>query len=99
MQKASCRCVKLPTDSSDEPIISMPSSELFSCPVCGYGELTTPPYDEFKCAIFEICPSCGTEFGYDDVSTSFVLLQKNWIEKRYALVQQNHSQAHQLGPS
>lgn len=32
----------------------------YPCPVCGYRELEEPPER------FSICPSCGTEFGYDD---------------------------------
>ena len=32
----------------------------FLCPVCGYPEMEDPPER------FEICPSCGTEFGNHD---------------------------------
>lgn len=38
----------------------------YTCPVCGWPELSEPPYDESGCASFEICPCCGVEFGYDD---------------------------------
>ena len=38
----------------------------YTCPVCGWPELSEPPYDEFGSASFEICPCCGVEFGYDD---------------------------------
>ena len=34
------------------------------CPVCGYGFLPDDAMDH------DICPSCGTEFGYDDVTLS-----------------------------
>src|ERR1700722_1795355 len=41
-----------------------------NCPVCGYAKLAEPPYDKTGCASFEICPSCGIEFGYHDASKS-----------------------------
>jgi hypothetical protein len=44
-----------------------------SCPVCAFDGLTKPPVD------FTICPSCGTEFGYDDVGRSFDELRQDWI--------------------
>jgi len=61
----------------------------FSCPVCGFDRLTAPPYDEFNCATFEICPSCGTEFGYDDANVSVAILRQNWIEKGMPWFSQN----------
>lgn len=42
-------------------------SELYACPVCGYGELREPPWDNDSPSD-EICPSCGTQFGYDDAA-------------------------------
>lgn len=36
----------------------------YRCPVCAYDALTTAPVD------LSICPSCGTQFGYDDVGRS-----------------------------
>ena len=36
------------------------------CPVCGWPELSEPPRSESGGASFEICPSCGFEFGFDD---------------------------------
>jgi hypothetical protein len=42
------------------------------CPVCGFG-LDFPPED------FNICPCCGTEFGYDDASRSYSELRKRWL--------------------
>lgn len=38
------------------------------CPVCGYPGLAEPPYNEDGGGSFEICPSCGFEFGFDDQS-------------------------------
>jgi len=42
------------------------------CPVCGYA-VPYPPAD------FHICPSCGTEFGYDDSGTTYEELRNQWI--------------------
>jgi len=50
-----------------------------TCPVCGFGGLTSPAYDNAHCASFEICPSCGTEFGYHDASKSHAQLRRAWI--------------------
>jgi len=44
-----------------------------SCPVCGYDRLTEPPVD------FTICPSCGTEFGYDDAFITHSQLRDKWL--------------------
>jgi len=43
------------------------------CPVCGYS-MEFPPTD------WNICPSCGTEFGYNDVGKSHIDLRRIWIE-------------------
>ena len=45
----------------------------YICPVCAYRELPRPPKS------FLICPSCGTEFGYEDFSTSHDVLRARWI--------------------
>lgn len=49
------------------------------CPVCGYEGLTEAAYDSFGCASFEICDSCGTEFGYDDATRSHLDLRREWV--------------------
>jgi hypothetical protein len=41
--------------------------------------LAQPPYDQHQCASFEVCPSCGTEFGYDDVKRSHAELRNAWL--------------------
>lgn len=43
------------------------SDQFFVCPVCGYPQLTRRPWQEAS-ASHEICPSCGTHFGYDDAA-------------------------------
>ena len=42
------------------------------CPVCGYG-MDDPPED------YNICPSCGTEFGLHDAHTSIAELRAAWL--------------------
>lgn len=49
----------------------------FVCPVCGYNDPASPSFgDEWQ---DEICPSCGTQFGYDDANTSHSDLRQRWI--------------------
>ena len=38
-----------------------------TCPVCGYPDLYEPPWSDGSPSD-EICPCCGTQFGYDDAS-------------------------------
>jgi len=45
----------------------------YLCPVCGYDELQEPPEDH------AVCPSCGTQFGYDDAQTSHAELRQDWV--------------------
>jgi len=59
---------------------SMPN-KTYRCPVCGYPELDTPPYNEQGSASFYICPCCGIEFGYDDAKTSYEELRQRWLER------------------
>ena len=42
------------------------------CPVCGFAL----PY---AAADFHICPSCGTEFGYDDAGRTHAELREAWL--------------------
>jgi hypothetical protein len=42
------------------------------CPVCGYG-MEDPPED------YNICPSCGTEFGLHDTNASIAMLRAAWL--------------------
>jgi hypothetical protein len=42
------------------------------CPVCGYA-MQDPPSD------YNICPSCGTEFGVSDVNSSVEVLRQVWV--------------------
>lgn len=45
----------------------------YTCPVCGFA-MANPPLD------FNICPSCGTEFGNDDVEWTVEQLRAAWFD-------------------
>jgi hypothetical protein len=45
----------------------------YTCPVCFYDRLLTPPQD------YNICDCCGTEFGNDDEFRSYAELRATWI--------------------
>ena len=45
-----------------------------TCTICGYDGLDEPPAD------WSICPSCGTQFGYDDASTTHEELRNRWLK-------------------
>ena len=57
----------------------MTSSRSYTCPVCGFEELDEPAYDSYGYPTFNICPCCGTEFGYDDAKKQHAQLRDNWI--------------------
>ncbi|MBB1179203.1 hypothetical protein DSM05_08560 [Pseudomonas sp. FW305-3-2-15-E-TSA4] len=44
-----------------------------ACPVCKW-ELDFEPTQSF-----EICPCCGTHFGYDDAKATHAELRQKWI--------------------
>lgn len=48
----------------------------YQCPVCGYAKLEDPPCDQ------EICPSCGTQFGYHDLNKSHASLRLQWVRNK-----------------
>ena len=53
-----------------------------ACPICGWPELHEPPRDSDGGASFEICPSCGFEFGFDDDNQglTYVAARLAWVE-------------------
>jgi len=55
------------------------NKQVYVCPVCGYPDLDEAAYDEFGCSSYNICPCCGTEFGYDDSTVIHADLRKKWI--------------------
>jgi hypothetical protein len=44
----------------------------YMCPVCGY-HMEDPPRD------YNICPSCGTEFGSAAASRGYDVLRAEWL--------------------
>lgn len=62
--------------------ILMPNSnQIYVCSVCRYPDLDEPAYDSFGCASYNICPCCGTEFGYDDSTTAHSDLREKWVSE------------------
>jgi ribosome-binding protein aMBF1 (putative translation factor) len=53
-----------------------------SCPVCGFPNLTEPPRAKNGGASFEICPSCGFQFGVsdDDKKISYAEWRATWSQ-------------------
>lgn len=60
-------------------MISVENSQIYLCPVCEYDKLDEPPYDSFGYPTYNMCPCCGTEFGYDDVTKKHSELRNAWI--------------------
>jgi hypothetical protein len=53
------------------------------CPICGYPDLTDPPRSAVTAGgSYEICPSCGFQFGVtdDDVGYSYEDWRSRWID-------------------
>ena len=52
----------------------------YTCPVCDYPNLSEPPRSEFGGGSFEICPSCGFQFGVndDDEGISYESWRRRW---------------------
>jgi transcription elongation factor Elf1 len=55
----------------------------YQCPVCGYDELQESPRSESGGGSYEICPSCGFQFGVtdDDEGVSYLDWREAWIKK------------------
>jgi len=51
----------------------------FVCPVCGYPGLDDPPHDEHGCGLFGKCPSCGSEFSYQESASASAALRAPWV--------------------
>jgi rubredoxin len=51
--------------------------EKFTCPVCGYDNLDSPPYDDYDIPSFDICLCCGCEFGYNDATPAAKKISKS----------------------
>ena len=56
-------------------------NKLFLCKVCGYNYGDYVWGEDGKNPSFEICPCCGTEFGYEDATEKAILLsRKKWFD-------------------
>lgn len=53
--------------------------KLYQCPVCGYSSLHEQPRSSSGGGSYEICPSCGFQFGVDDDDKGISHCQ--WREK------------------
>lgn len=56
----------------------------FTCPVCGYPGLSEPPRSpKSGGGSYEICPSCGFQFGVtdDDRGFSYETWRSSWISR------------------
>ena len=52
----------------------------FTCPVCGFRHEKLPRFEDGQGDWYqEICPSCGTQFGYHDAAASHHALRLRWI--------------------
>ena len=51
-----------------------------TCPVCGYPDLQEAPRSERSGGSYEICPSCGFQFGVtdDDQGVSYEQWHEAW---------------------
>jgi rubredoxin len=54
----------------------------YRCPICGFVGFDEPPWDESGSPSYDICPSCGVEFGYDDFRQDDTGRQQRWRELR-----------------
>ena len=56
------------------------ASDLITCRVCGYHDDDWPYGEDGKTPSHNICPCCGVEHGYEDISLVAVLRYRgNWI--------------------
>src|ERR1700730_14788916 len=64
------------------PTISRLNTMRYDCPVCGYPDLTEPTRSHGG-GSYEICPSCGFQFGVSDDSDgiSYDECRESWIDQ------------------
>ena len=63
----------------------------FTCPVCGFPDLTEPHLDPTGSPTYSICPCCGVHFGADDVDDTHVELRRRWVAEGAAWWSQNET--------
>ncbi len=54
---------------------------MYTCPVCGYGGLNEPAYDDVGGGSLEYCECCGFQFGVhdDDDEITHEEWRENWV--------------------
>lgn len=59
------------------------TSRTYTCPVCGYSYLHEPPRSASGGRSYEICPSCGFQFGVtdDDRLISYEQWRRSWADQ------------------
>ena len=62
------------------------------CLVCGY-EMDDPPRD------YNVCPSCGTEYGVNDINASYDELRQAWLKTGPAWWSKTDKQPDNWSPS
>ena len=70
------------------------------CPVCGYPKLEEAPRTQAGGGSYEICPSCGFQFGVsdDDRGFTYARVAEKMARRRNAMVEQT-TLARGMGPS
>ncbi|TFC22104.1 hypothetical protein E3O55_18985 [Cryobacterium sp. MDB1-18-2] len=55
----------------------------YVCPVCGWPHLTEQPRSEASGGSYEICWSCGFEFGVtdDDLGFTYDVWRRQWLSR------------------
>lgn len=55
----------------------------YTCPVCGYPDLKRNPRTDVSGGSYEICPSCGFQFGVsdDDRGLSYEDWRSRWVNR------------------
>lgn len=61
----------------------MTTDVTFTCPSCGFSGLEEPPRSPSGGGSYEICPSCGFEFGVtdDDEGYTYASWRARWVER------------------
>jgi hypothetical protein len=56
---------------------------MYTCPVCGFPDLVEVPRSAESGGSYEICPSCGFQFGVtdDDLGFTFETWRGEWIAR------------------
>jgi hypothetical protein len=71
------------------------------CPVCGFRGLTEAPRSRSSGGSYEICPSCGFEFGVsdDDLGHTYENWRKAWLAKGMKWYSRGQKQPAEWNPS